>query len=93
MLYSVHIQHEAQQDIQDAYDWYEKQLPNLGERFLNDFYSMLDKISNHPEYYGFAFDDFRDAGLKNFPYLIVFKIMGNKVYINSVRHKKRKPKL
>lgn len=92
MPYTLHIQEEAQDDIQTAYNWYEEQLPDLGESFLDDLYSTLEKIAIHPEYFSFVFDDFRDASLKKFPYLVVFKIEATKVYINSVRHTKRKPK-
>jgi len=34
VAYSIFVQTEAQQDIQKAYDWYEEQLPSLGEEFL-----------------------------------------------------------
>jgi toxin ParE1/3/4 len=53
---------------------------------------MLQRIAAHPEYFGFIFDNFRDAALKKFPYLIIFKIEGKRIYINSVRHTRRKPK-
>ena len=86
------LQEEAIKDMQDAYDWYEEQLLNLGEEFLNEIYKAFDKLKRNPQHFGFAFAEFRNARLKRFPYLVIYKIEGNKVFINSIRHIKRKPK-
>jgi toxin ParE1/3/4 len=89
--YEIIIQHEALQDIQAAYAWYEEQLPGLGEDFLSELNTFLEKLRKNPQHYSFTFDDFRDVRLKRFPYLIVFRIVQPNVYINSVKHSKRKP--
>jgi toxin ParE1/3/4 len=88
-LYKIVFQIEALQDIQDAYHWYESQLKDLGEDFLEELEKILTSLKQNPQYFGIAFDDFRDARLTRFPYLIVFKIEGKNVFINSVRHTRR----
>ena len=92
MAFQIYLQEEAIIDIQEAYFWYESQLRNLGGEFLEELNAVLEKLKQTPQYFGYSFDEFRDARLKRFPYLIIYKIEGNKVYINSVRHIRRKPK-
>ncbi|MBL7732644.1 MAG: type II toxin-antitoxin system RelE/ParE family toxin [Chitinophagaceae bacterium] len=90
MRFILHIQEEAQQDIQDAFDWYEEQRTGLGERFLEELYPLLKTIAANPQYYGFVFAGFRDAALKKFPYLVTYRIEGKHVFVNSVRHTRRR---
>ncbi len=90
MPFQIIFQNEALVDVQEAYQWYEDQLQELGEDFLSELNEILEKLKQNPQYFGYAFDDFRDVRLKRFPYLVVFKISGRNVYINSVKHTKRK---
>lgn len=85
------MQEEAIEDARCAYSWYDDQLPGLGEGFLFELEMVFEKLKQHPQHYSFVFDDFRDVRLNRFPYLVIFKIEGRKVYINSIKHSKRKP--
>ena len=91
MAYQLILQEEAIEDTRSAYSRYEEQLPGLGEDFLFELDIVFEKLKQHPQHYSFVFDDFRDVRLNRFPYLVVFKIEGRKVYINSIKHSKRKP--
>lgn len=87
MSYKIILQKEAIEDMQTAYDWYEIQLATLGDDFLNELYSVFDKLKENPQHYSIIFNEFRSVGLKRFPYRIVYKIDKNIVYINMVKHK------
>ena len=87
MSYKIIFQNEALDDIQDAYDWYENQLPSLGDDFLLDLYAVIEKLKEHPLHYSLVFNEFRSVGLKRFPYRIIFKIDRINVYINMIKHK------
>ncbi len=91
MIYQLIFQEEAVEDVKDAYTWYENQLPGLGDDFLTELDKVFIKLAHHPQHYSFVFDDFRDIRTNRFPYLVVFKIEGKTVYINKVKHSKRKP--
>ena len=91
MAFAIILQEEAIDDIQEAYNWYENQLTYLGEEFLEELYEVFDKLKQHPNHYSFIFNEFRSAGLKRFPYRIIYKIQGKKIFINSIRHKRQKP--
>ena len=39
---------EAEQDIREAYDWYERKLKSLGTSFLAEIEATLEKIQENP---------------------------------------------
>jgi hypothetical protein len=78
--------------IKDAYDWYEKQKGGLGEEFLVELDLVFSKIESAPSYYGKIKGNFRQAVLKRFPYLVVYKIIRRTVIVFAVFHTKRNPK-
>lgn len=47
----VVLEPEAEQDITEAYDWYERQRVGLGERFLTSLAEALDRIAEGPQAY------------------------------------------
>ena len=48
-----YILHEAvKADYDEAYEWYEKKLEGLGERFLSAIHAKLDEIAKSPEAFG-----------------------------------------
>jgi len=83
------FQDKSLDEVAEAYQWYEGQLQGLGEDFIEELENILQKLRHNPQYFGFAFDNIRDARLKRFPYLVVFEIEVDTVYIIAVRNIKR----
>ena len=48
MSYEIVLQSEAILDLQEAFEWYEKQKEGLGFEFIEEVESGYLKISNHP---------------------------------------------
>jgi hypothetical protein len=92
MSYSISIQDEAIIDMQETFEWYETQREGLGYEFIKEVENCLSKISLHPEYYIRINDKYRRIKTNRFPYLLVYEIEENKVFIIGVRHESRKPK-
>ncbi|MBK9531234.1 MAG: type II toxin-antitoxin system RelE/ParE family toxin [Chitinophagaceae bacterium] len=86
MAYRLVILKAAAEDTKDAYDYYEKIQPGLGDRFLSEVLIRFNEISKHPQYYGFIDSQniIRDIKLKSFPYLVVYEIAEDQVIIYSV---------
>ena len=61
MAFQIYFQQEAIIDIQDTYLWYENQLKELGEDFLEELNIIIDKLKQNPQFLGYSFDEFRDA--------------------------------
>ncbi len=93
MSYEVVVQLEAVLDTQEAFKWYEKKREGLGYVLIEEIEKYYKMLSKHPYHYSYINKNFRRIKVNRFPYLIIFKIDGNDVIVNSVRHAKRKPKL
>ncbi len=95
MSYPVEIKTEAHQDTLAAYLYYEDQQLGLGERFLEALNETYLSIAEHPTHYGYIAEDpanvFRDLRLKQFPYVVVYEMMIDRVIVYAVFHARRKP--
>jgi hypothetical protein len=79
-----------------AYDYYEECKTGLGERFLNTLEDYLDIVLKNPQHYQIKRKPYREALIKDFPYLIIFEIEADKVIVyavfNTWRNPDKKPK-
>ena len=91
-MYSLLIKPRAILMTKDAYNWYEKQKPGLGEEFLNELDGFYKKIESHPEYFGRIKKNFRQAALKRFPFAIVYEIIKMEIVVFAVFHTSRSPR-
>lgn len=80
-------------ELIEAKGWYENRLEGLGNRFINNLYKKIHEIENHPERYTSKINNFREAGIKSFPYLIIYRInkKEKKIVIVSIFHTSRNP--
>ena len=94
MPYSHRLHPLAKQDIIEAYEWYEDKKKGLGDRFADSVSKLIMNITKTPEIFG-SKDKiyFREATLKDFPYIIVYKVLEHKkdIFISSVHHVKKHP--
>jgi len=90
--HSLVLQPGARNDTQDAYDWYENQLAGLGDKFLNALEECYLKIEKHPAAFGKFYKNYRKAVIKKFPYLIIFTIIKNEIFVFAIFHGERNPK-
>jgi len=92
MTLNVIVRSSAENDITEAIKWYDKQLPGLGTRFLNDIDQIINLIKDNPKLYSKVYKNFRRALLNKFPFGIYYVLESNKVIVISVYHEKRNPK-
>ncbi len=90
-MFHLVVKHSAREMLNDAYWWYEEQLPGLGERFLNEIEHSFTKLANAPYSYSLLQENYRQLILKRFPYKIVFEVVEKNVVIYAVFHSKRDP--
>jgi hypothetical protein len=77
--------------LDDAYWWYEQQLPGLGERLLDEVDICFDKLQHTPFYYSIDKENYRQIMLKHFPYKVIFEISEKAVIIYALFHTSRDP--
>jgi len=68
-------------DLAEAADWYERQAPGLGDRFLKEYSRALRFIRFSAESPRKIFEDFRRVLLKKFPFAVWYEVKGKAVVI------------
>ncbi|WP_447975196.1 type II toxin-antitoxin system RelE/ParE family toxin [Nitrospira sp. Kam-Ns4a] len=80
---------EAEQDLAEAYGWYEGQRSGLGEEFLSCVDACIEAICRTPELYAVIHD--RRGLVRRFPYAVLYEHVGNTVTVYGVFHASRDP--
>jgi plasmid stabilization system protein ParE len=93
-MYSLVLLDEAKQEWLDSAFYYEFKQKGLGERFSKAVEDHLVLISKAPKHYKKTRKEYREAVIKHFPFLIIFRIeeAKNQIVVISVFHSKRHPK-
>jgi plasmid stabilization system protein ParE len=84
---------EAQQDLDEAYAWYEGRRAGLGEEFLGSVDACLHAICRMPETHAKVHNEYRSALVRRFPYSIIYKYAGGTVTVNCIIHTSRNPEI
>lgn len=82
---------EARHELEQAVEWYETQLPDLGRQFRAEVYRTFDNITTRPELYPESHGTARKAVLRRFPYLIFYLVETKRIVVVAVFHAKRDP--
>jgi plasmid stabilization system protein ParE len=88
----VIVRPAADQDIDDAFAWYERQQAGLGDRFLRSLDSIVDRIRSNPELYPRVRGVVRRAVLQRFPYLLFYVVEPERVVVIACLHAGRDPR-
>ena len=81
----------AEEQIDQAYCWYEDQRVNLGDEFLGELQDYFDTIQKSPSIFSKPDNNYHQAFLKRFPYVIVYDIYEKEVIVYTVYHTSRNP--
>jgi hypothetical protein len=80
----------------EAADWYEQQGEGLGDRFMNEVAQALAAIEANPKRFAQletlgSRTTFRRALVNEFPYVVVYRVFTNDVFVYAVAHAGRRP--
>jgi plasmid stabilization system protein ParE len=92
MKLKLEIKEEADEEIIDAYLYYETQQNGLGERFLMQLGKFFDEICENPKHFATKKKNFREAYIRKFPYIIIYEIENEKIVVFSVFNTSQNPK-
>jgi plasmid stabilization system protein ParE len=82
---------EAQQDIDEAYAWYEGRRPGLGEEFLGCVDARIQAIRRNPQMHAVVYDNYRRGLVRRFPYAVFYEAVGEIVTVYCVFHTSQNP--
>ena len=70
MAFSLLVKPEAENDLADAYRWYEDQHSGLGLSFLESVEDVLSRIRETPAIHAITHDTIRQTLVRRFPYVV-----------------------
>jgi len=94
-VFEIDLLAVAEEELADSYDWYEEQLPLLGNKFYNEINHYLNLLENNPYQFAIKYsEELRAASLNKFPFLIIYWIdeINRKIFIVSIFHTSRNPR-
>ena len=81
----------AEDDVLDAYTWYEDKSAGLGNRFLDSLDDAFQLILENPVAFPSVIDEVRRTVTRTFPYLVFFTHDDVAIYILAVIHAAQDP--
>jgi plasmid stabilization system protein ParE len=82
---------EDEQDITEAFAWYEDQRSGLGEEVLASVEAALEAIRRDPELHATVQGDYRRGFVRRFPYGIFYEHTDSAVTVYCIVHAARDP--
>lgn len=81
----------ALEDLREAADWYDDQRPGLGDFFVSAVEASFSRIERLPKAFPESEAGVRSALVRRFPYVVLFRIEGERVDVLAVWHGHRDP--
>jgi plasmid stabilization system protein ParE len=82
---------EAEQDIAEAYAWYEGRRAGLGEEFLSCVDACIQAIRRTPEMHQRIHENYRRGVVRRFPYVVFYEFAEQTVTVYCVFHSSQDP--
>lgn len=93
MKYKIIVRPEAENDLKEAFSWYEDKREGLGYNFLLQVEAGLRFIERNPEVCPSEYKGARKHFIKRFPYKMIYLIEGETIIVLAVIHAKRSPNI
>jgi plasmid stabilization system protein ParE len=83
---------EADADLRDAVAWYQNVRPGLGEHFVLAVEAAVEALKENPLRFPVVYRNLRRAGVRRFPYGIIFEVKENRIVVIACFHGRRDPR-
>jgi plasmid stabilization system protein ParE len=82
---------EAEKDLAEAYQWYEKRRAGLGDDFLSAVDACVQAICRTPEMHQAIYKNYRRGLVRRFPYAVFYDYENQIVTVYCIFHTSRDP--
>ena len=89
--YTVIIQPEAELDLDDAYEYFERQRAGLGTDVLAEVVDIIVLLEENPFLFQKVYGEKRRAIVRRYSYQLIYVVKGKEVYILAFLHGSRNP--
>ena len=86
------IRPEAEAELAEAFDRYERHVPGLGADFLMAVDTAVDSILSNPQQHPGVYRAVRRALTRRFPYQVLFLVAEDVIVVIAIFHGARDPK-
>lgn len=86
MSLPVVLRRAASQDAEEAHDYLESQRDGLGQQFVTRLDEVIDRIGAMAKLYAIVWRNVRAARLRQFPYVVYYRIQSGHVEVLAVMH-------
>jgi len=83
----------AREELAAAALWYENQSTGLGQRFLNEFDSVMSLILRFPDAWKPVGRRHRRCRFRRFPYAVLYSNVGSEILVAGVIDFRKDPKI
>jgi plasmid stabilization system protein ParE len=91
MSLPVVLRDEAQQEFDNAFDWYESERAGLGVEFVAEVQKVFDRIAADPLIHQSVVSDIRKGVVRRFPYCVFYRPHADRIEVIAVFHSSRNP--
>jgi toxin ParE2 len=90
---TVVVRGAAETDLEEAFDYYEARSSGLGEQFLFEFRTAVDRMLQFPRAWQPLDTIFRRCRLHRFPYGVIYRVDDDarEIVVVAVHHLSRRP--
>ncbi len=81
----------AQQELDEAFEYYEYQQAGLGYRFVQEVYNAIELIKSYPSAWAHISTNTRRCLVKTFPYAVIYQNRKDMILIVAIANLHRKP--
>jgi plasmid stabilization system protein ParE len=89
----VVLRPEAEQDLFEARNWYDRRSNGSGDEFAEAVSTVLDRLGEMPELHAVVWKDVRRCRPKRFPYVIYYRVQADRVEVLAIVHGSRDPSI
>ncbi|MBM2816511.1 MAG: hypothetical protein HW421_3273 [Ignavibacteria bacterium] len=91
MKLSVEFLEPAEQELFEAFEYYNEQLIGLGFEFALEVQKAIERIVKFPDSWTKLSERIRKCRCNRFPYNIIYSQQNSTIIIVAIMHSKRKP--
>lgn len=81
----------AQQELDEAVEYYNHEVPGLGKDFVTEIRAALERIRHFPNGWHRLSENIRRCRLRRFPYGLIYATLDQEIVIVAVAHLHRRP--
>ncbi|MFD2726213.1 type II toxin-antitoxin system RelE/ParE family toxin [Hyunsoonleella rubra] len=91
MPHKLIIKPEAEIELIEALEWYEKKQTGLGRKLYLEFDTIFEDIATRPEHFQKRYRDIRVRFTRTFNFGIHYTFENDTMFVHAIWHTSRKP--